>query len=1508
MSFISYAQNHEDVLLWRALKHVQNGFYIDVGANHPSDDSVTRAFYERGWSGINIEPLSLHMAQLKADRPRDINLQVAVGVEDGEIELFDTSVRGLATASLEVAQLHKSAGLRVSSSKVALRRLDGIFAEFAPDDVHFLKIDVEGFERSVLDGMDFVRFRPWVVVVEATIPNSQDINADWEPMLLEASYRCVFFDGLNRYYIATEREFLAGAFAAPPNVFDNFISAEAHRLSQCLDEATAQAKAQAEDQKIAIKLAQVQLQTLQVLQTQLAAVYASTSWKLTKPLRRVMTWVQQLSQRSAGGVALEAPAKLLHIGRTAVSAELEARQRFQAALLPRRPMPPEAMFLAQSGVADLKQIWVRLVGHVEGHYSLAIVNRGLAVALDELMQRQVVFQPWHGQQYDHPADLPQSQQAPLVAMFERQWPAASDVQAVSIVHHYPLIVDAEPARHRLALFFWEETAVPADTVEHLNTHFDGLLVATSFVKRVLRNSGCQLPVFVIPIGIDHLVGPDVVPIKDIKPAPGSAFRFLHVSSAFERKGVDALLSAFFEQYSAADAVELYIKTFPNPHNHVRAQCAALQAGRTDAPLVVIDEAPLDDAGMLALYRSAQALVLPTRGEGFNLPAAEALAMGLPVIVTGFGAHLDFCTRTTALLVPYHFSESLSHVKSADACWVEPDVPALGVLMRQLQTEVMADSEGLARRRQAGIDHVRPTYTWQQSARAVMESVHWLEAHRTRAARPALRRLALVSPWKTRCGIAEYSHKLLADIEASFDLRIFCDTRTAPDAAQSVYQTSWKTGGSESVCATLDTIGREPFDVLLVQHQPSLFSLTDALCERLLAIHQQGTVVLLELHSTLPLLHECRLSRKALAALRSLDRILVHKREDLNHLLALGLADNVLLLPHGVVQPAQKIEPGATRSAWGIGEDELVLASFGFLLPHKGVDTLIECIKPLARASKRRVRLLGLHSTLDSRSEEMLAKCMKQARELGVDQQITWVTDFRPIDECVQLLAMADYIVFPYRDTKESASGAVTIGLATLKPVLVSPLPIFSDLSDCTFRMTGEGVKDIVEAVCHLDKSPDRSQQLITTQGAWLAQRNWARVSSRLDAVMRGLLLDRQLEASVTAGRERFMVDGAKVRVARLLVDVSELYFRDAKTGIQRVVRSILSELLATPPPGFEVCPVYGSADQGYRYTEKFTTNRLATRPSRDEQAVEIEDGDVFLGLDLSAHLFPNATAELKKFRLAGARVYFVVYDIIPLLYPQFTVAGMTAAFELWLQSLAQEADGLVCISAAVADDVKDWLSTHAKASVLPAVLHFHLGADIGSSTPSMGLPEDAAALLEKIKQQPSFLMVGTIEPRKAQAQALAAFEQLWREGVTAQLVLVGKEGWLMEDFCQKVRAHPEFGRRLFWLEGISDEFLEQVYAAASCLLAASEAEGFGLPLIEAAQHRLPIMARDIGVFREVAGAHASYFSGLQPENLASAIGAWLALHRAGGATSSSYMPWLTWQQSTRRLLDIVLKA
>jgi glycosyltransferase involved in cell wall biosynthesis len=176
-------------------------------------------------------------------------------------------------------------------------------------------------------------------------------------------------------------------------------------------------------------------------------------------------------------------------------------------------------------------------------------------------------------------------------------------------------------------------------------------------------------------------------------------------------------------------------------------------------------------------------------------------------------------------------------------------------------------------------------------------------------------------------------------------------------------------------------------------------------------------------------------------------------------------------------------------------------------------------------------------------------------------------------------------------------------------------------------------------------------------------------------------------------------------------------------------------------------------------------------------------------------------------------------------------------------------------------------------------------------------------------------MVGTIEPRKGHLQSLGAFEQLWRDGSDLNLVIVGSEGWkslpdssrrTIPEIVHRLRTHPELNSRLFWLEGISDEYLEKVYAASTCLIAASEGEGFGLPLIEAARHKLPILARDIAVFREVAGEHAAYFSGLQPDDLARAIKDWLSLYREGTHPRSDAMPWITWKESAERMIAALL--
>ena len=289
MSFISYAQNFEDVMLWRALKHVERGFYIDVGANDPPIDSVTKAFYEVGWHGINIEPLLSHHADLARDRPNDINLLCAAGACQGEIELWECDVRGWATAKEEVIAQHSSVGHQGTLRRVPMRTLADISTEFVKEGIHFLKIDVEWFERDVLEGADFLSFRPWIVVIESTTPNSTiEVHDQWEHLLLKANYQLAYADGLNRYYVAHEHAELLVSLRYPPNVFDNFTvfsHAKALTEAQRTSDRAAQAEAQAQQASERAIHAEVAL----------VDVHSSLSWRLTEPLRMIRRMAKKVT-------------------------------------------------------------------------------------------------------------------------------------------------------------------------------------------------------------------------------------------------------------------------------------------------------------------------------------------------------------------------------------------------------------------------------------------------------------------------------------------------------------------------------------------------------------------------------------------------------------------------------------------------------------------------------------------------------------------------------------------------------------------------------------------------------------------------------------------------------------------------------------------------------------------------------------------------------------------------------------------------------------------------------------------------------------------------------------------------------------------------------------------------------------------------------------------------------------------------------------------------------------
>jgi glycosyltransferase involved in cell wall biosynthesis len=195
-----------------------------------------------------------------------------------------------------------------------------------------------------------------------------------------------------------------------------------------------------------------------------------------------------------------------------------------------------------------------------------------------------------------------------------------------------------------------------------------------------------------------------------------------------------------------------------------------------------------------------------------------------------------------------------------------------------------------------------------------------------------------------------------------------------------------------------------------------------------------------------------------------------------------------------------------------------------------------------------------------------------------------------------------------------------------------------------------------------------------------------------------------------------------------------------------------------------------------------------------------------------------------------------------------------------------------------------------------------LGYDLDATVPSAGLPEDAEETLRKIRARTTFLMVGTLEPRKGHSQILETFDQMWEQGSQDQLAIVGRPGWLTDELIHKLQGHRHLGSRLFWFHEASDDYLKRIYDASTCLIAASYNEGFGLPLVEAARFGKPIIARDIQIHREVAGSSAFYFTGSDIEEICQQIEEWKKLYDAD-QHPKPYITLRKWEKHVDQLVE-----
>ena len=1018
---------------------------------------------------------------------------------------------------------------------------------------------------------------------------------------------------------------------------------------------------------------------------------------------------------------------------------------------------------------------------------------------------------------------------------------------------------------------------------------------------------------------------------------------LYSGGADPRKNLARLILAYAQLPKASQAShQLVLAGKMHVSDVARFRDIARSAGIIDGQLRFTDY--ISDEDLACLYNLCKVFVLSSYHEGFGLPVLEAMACGAAVIGANASSVPEVVGREDALFDAF-------------------DATAISRKLAQ----VLDDESFRAELAAHGLEQARK-FSWDQSARRAIEAFERLHAQNTASgttARATLHRptLALVSPFPPdRSGIADYSAELLPALSKYYDIELILPNERAIDGVPSarVHDAQWLRSNCHRVDRVLYQFGNSPFHqhmLTLLDEVPGIVVLHDFFLSGLFAYmeesgavphawgqalyHAHGYAAVRERHhavspSAVKVKYPVNLD-----VLQKAQGVIVHS--DYSRRLAdtwygAGYAADWSVIPL-LRAPLPEIDRNQSRTALGLKTDDFVVCSFGFLAPTKLNHRLLDAWLSSRLAKDPHCILLFVG---ENHGGDYGAQLKERIRASGMEKRVR-ITGWSDLSVFRNYLAAADAAVQLRTESRGETSAAVLDCMNNALPTIVNANGSMADLPHEALRILPDEFNDeqLVEALEFLWKDKQervrlglRARDIIHTIHAPDACAE--RYADAIEAFHAQSQYDAHSAVAAVAALETFRPsDDECCALARaialsfplkqparsLLLDVSATSTNGLSTGIERVARAMVMAMLDAPPAGFRVEPVYLSREGGawhYRYARRFTLGLLdCPLDVLDDSAVEPHNGDVLLCLDLSGKTLVEADAAglYSGLRNEGVAVYSVVYDLLPVQMPDCFPPDADRDHAAWLNAVTRF-DGAVCISQTVADELASWIADNAPEPLPPYHIGwFHLGADLEKASPTSGLPADAGQTLAMLGARPTFLMVGTIEPRKGYLQSLATFSRLWQEGVDVNLVIVGSEGWkplpdamrrTIPEIVRRLRNHAEFGKRLFWLDGISDEYLDRVYDASTCLIAASEGEGFGLPLIEAAHKNLPIIVHDIPVFREVAGNYAVYFSHASASGLDNAVKDWLADHPPGTHHATEKIAALSWQESARRLLQVVL--
>ncbi|MDR6642683.1 glycosyltransferase involved in cell wall biosynthesis [Luteibacter sp. 1214] len=1005
----------------------------------------------------------------------------------------------------------------------------------------------------------------------------------------------------------------------------------------------------------------------------------------------------------------------------------------------------------------------------------------------------------------------------------------------------------------------------------------------------------------------------------------------------ERKNIRSLLVAYAQlPHDLRMSHQLVLVGKASPGELDTLAGIARRSGLQDDELIMTGY--VDDESLAALYNLCKVFAFPSLHEGFGLPALEAMACGRAVIGSNASSIPEVIGRPDALFDP----------RSIEDCNL--------MLLRVLTDEVFrADLEAW------GVDRAA-TFSWDACAARAVEAMEGIRSRQPSGAlvkeqqraghvspRP---RMAMVTPLPpARSGIADYAEQLIPQLCRHYDIDVILeqDDVVSPwvQANCGVRNVSWFVKNVATYDRIVYQVGNSTFHTYmfdLIARYPGVVVLHDFFLSSIAAYleisgERPGWWArwLYESHGYPGLVarREAADPQEAmdsfpcnLPVLQAAQGLIVHSRTAIE-LAAAWYGSDAPGFWHHIPLLRESPAPDArlrAREELGLLDDEFMVCSFGILAYTKLNEKLIEAWLTSRLAQDSRCRLVFVGESPNIAYTALLNRLIDRgAARIKITGHVSAA-------EYATYLAAADVGVQLRSHSRGETSAAVldcmVNGIATIVNAHGSMAEFSNEevfvLDD---KFSTEALSNALEL---LFESPDLRARLGRQARENLLNGHAPDVvaSRYADAIedfygpttaagRSHALIDTLVGLDHIGGNREADLDAVARALARnqppavrqrvLLVDVSVTANEDLRTGIERVVRSVTLELLRGAAGSWRVEPVRAT-EHGYVYAHRYTCELLGLASSGlSDMPIDVAAGDLFLGLDLAQMDLPKRLSDVKRLRLAGVACHFVVYDMLPIQFPQFFPEWLAPVFRQWFLSACAVADGLWCISESVADDVMDTLAELRPSRVQPlAVGSFPLGSDLASGAPSTGISDADTERLNSLDAAPVFLMVGTVEPRKGHSQVVDAFELLHERGGNAQLVIVGKHGWMVEALAERVETLCRRGKaRIHWFSAASDELLAALYERADALIAASYGEGYGLPLIEAAGHGIPIIARDIPVFREVGGEHATYFASKDGRGLARDIEDWLRLNAAGQVPESRGIAGRTWANSALQLIKNV---